>query len=107
LIRIIPLFIKSPILRFAYNKFGPSQFTSTITNMGRVVPTGPAAELMKAMSVTPPPPHSDIKVTGGLITLGVNTILSFGSITANPELERRFIKSLTSAGMPVKLLKKE
>lgn len=107
LIRIIPLFIKSPILRFAYNKFGPSQFTSTITNMGRVIPTGPAAELMKAMSVTPPPPHSHIKVTGGLITLGVNTILSFGSLTANPELERRFIKSLTSAGMPVRLLKKE
>ena len=107
LIRIIPLFIKSPVLRMAYNKFGPSQFTSTITNMGKVTPVGPAAELMKAMSVTPPPPHSRIKVTCGLITLGVNTILSFGSLTASPELERRFIKSLTSAGIPVRLLNRE
>jgi len=103
LIRIIPLFIKSPVLRFVYNRFGPSQFTSTITNMGRVVPTGPAAELMQAMSVTPPPPHSEIKITGGLITLGKNTIITFGSLTDNTEMESRFVKRLTSAGLAVKL----
>jgi hypothetical protein len=107
LIRMIPLFIKSPLLRFVYNRFGPSQFTSTITNMGKVTPSGPAAELMKAMSVTPPPPHSAIKITAGLVTLGINTILSFGSLTDNTELERRFVKSLTSAGLHVKLLNKE
>ena len=107
LIRVMPLFIKSPVLRFAYNRFGPSQFTSTVTNMGKVTPTGPAAELMKAMSITPPPPHRHIKITGGLITLGVNTILTFGSLTDNPELERCFVKSLTSAGLTVKLLNKE
>jgi len=107
LIRMIPLFIKSPLLRFVYNRFGPSQFTSTITNMGKVTPSGPAAELMKAMSVTPPPPHSAIKITAGLVTLGINTILSFGSLTDNTELEKRFVKSLTSAGLHVKLLNKE
>lgn len=107
LIRIIPLFIKSPVLRLLYNRFGPSQFTSTITNMGRVVPAGPAAEMMQAMSVTPPPPHSEIKITGGLITLGKNTIITFGSLTDNSELESRFVKRLTSAGLPVKLLTNE
>jgi hypothetical protein len=107
LIRMIPLFIKSPVLRFAYNRFGPSQFTSTITNMGRVTPAGPAAELMKAMSVTPPPPHSAIKITAGLVTLGADTILSFGSLTDDTRLEQRFVKSLTSAGLSVKLLNKE
>jgi NRPS condensation-like uncharacterized protein len=107
LIRIIPLFIKSPVLRFAYNRFGPSQFTSTITNMGRITPTGPAAELMEAMSVTPPPPHSEIIITGGLITLGKNTIITFGSLTDNTELERGFMTRLTSEGLPVKLHKNE
>lgn len=107
LIRIIPLFIKSPVLRFAYNRFGPSQFTSTITNMGRVTPTGPAAELMEAMSVTPPPPHKEIIITGGLITLGTNTIITFGSLTDNTELERAFMKRLTSVGLPVKLHRNE
>ncbi len=103
LIRIIPLFIKSPVLRFAYNRFGPSQFTSTITNMGRVVPAGPAAEMMQAMSVTPPPPHRDIKITSGVVTLGQNAIITFGSLTDNPELESRFVKRLTEAGLHVKL----
>jgi NRPS condensation-like uncharacterized protein len=107
LIRIIPLFIKSPVLRFAYNKFGPSQFTSTITNMGKVSPTGPAAKLMEAMSVTPPPPHSEIMITGGLITLGKNTIITFGSITDNTGLEKGFIRRLTSDGLPVKIRKNE
>lgn len=103
MIRLIPLFIKSPVLRFAYNRFGPSQFTSTITNMGKVTPTGPAGELMESMSVTPPPPHSQIKITGGLITLGTNTIITFGSLTDNTEMESRFVKRLTSSGLPVKL----
>jgi len=107
LIRIIPLFIKSPVLRFAYNRFGPSQFTTTITNMGRVTPTGPAAGLMQSMSVTPPPPHRDIKITAGLITLGLNTIITFGSLTDITGLEKGFIKRLTDAGVPVKIHTKE
>ena len=105
LIRIIPLFIKSPVLRLAYTRFGPSQFTSTITNMGRVNPEGPASELMLSMSVTPPPPHRDIKITAGLITLGLNTIITFGSVTGNREVERRFVKKLTSAGLPARIHK--
>jgi len=107
LIRIIPLFIKSPVLRFAYNRFGPSQFTTTITNMGRVVPTGPAAGMMQSMSVTPPPPHRHIKITAGLITLGLNTIITFGSLTNSTGLEKEFVKRLTGAGIPVKLHIKE
>ena len=103
IIRIIPLFIKSPVLRIAYNRFGPRQFTSTITNLGRVQPAGPAAGLMQAMSITPPPPHRDIKTTAGLVTMGTNSILTFGSITDNTELEKRYIKWLTSAGLTVKL----
>lgn len=105
LIRIIPLFIKSPVLRIAYNRFGPSQFTSTITNMGRITASGMAATMMDSMSVTPPPPHPDIKVTAGLITLGDNTIITFGSLTDNRELERRFVKQLTSSGIEVKIIK--
>ena len=103
LIRIIPLFIKSPVLRFAYNRFGPSQFTTTITNMGRVTPTGPAAGMMQSMSVTPPPPHSAIKITSGLITLGPETIITFGSLTDSTGLEKGFVRSLTAAGIPVKI----
>lgn len=107
IIRVIPLFIKSPVLRFAYNRFGPSQFTTTITNMGRVVPTGPAAGLMQSMSVTSPPPHRQIKITAGLITLGKNAIITFGSLTSNTELEKGFVRSLTSAGLPVKIHNRE
>lgn len=104
-IRAMPLFIKSPVLRLAYKKFGPSQFTSTITNMGKIVPVGPAADILKAMSVTPPPPHKNIKVTCGLITLGKNTIITFGSVTNSKALEREFVSFLTRAGLPVKLIK--
>jgi hypothetical protein len=56
------------------------------------------------MSVTPPPPHRDIKITAGLITLGPNAIITFGTLTDNTELQKRFISKLTSAGVPVKLL---
>lgn len=104
-IRIIPLFIKSPILRLAYNKFGPSQFTSTITNMGRVVPQGSSAGLIEGMSVTPPPPHRQIKITCGLITLNQKMVITFGSLTPVKELEKRFISFLTNEGVEVKLFR--
>jgi hypothetical protein len=100
----MPLFIKSPVLRMAYRKFGPSQFTSIITNMGRVVPQGPAADLIEGMSVTPPPPHRDIKVTCGLVSLGNSTVLTFGSLTGSTGLQREFIRFLTGKGIYVKLL---
>jgi len=103
-IRAMPLFIKSPVLRMAYRKFGPSQFSSIITNMGRVMPEGPAAEFIEAFSVTPPPPHKDIKVTCGLISLGAKTILTFGSLTDSLVLEREYIRFLTKAGIATKLL---
>jgi hypothetical protein len=75
--------------------------------MGRVVPTGPAAGMMQSMSVTPPPPHRHIKITAGLITLGLNTIITFGSLTNSTGLEKEFVKRLTGAGIPVKLHIKE
>lgn len=104
-IRIIPLFIKSTILRIAYMKFGPTQFTSTITNMGRVTVSGHGAEILEAMSVTPPPPHRQIKVTCGLITLNQKMIITFGSLTKSKVFERTFISFLTSEGLQIKLRK--
>jgi hypothetical protein len=41
------------------------------------------------------------------VTLGADTILSFGSLTDDTRLEQQFVKSLTSAGLSVKLLNKE
>ncbi|HSO77235.1 MAG TPA: hypothetical protein VLQ76_01590, partial [Bacteroidales bacterium] len=61
-------------------------------------------DLIQAMSVTPPPPHRDIKVTCGLISLGKSTILTFGSLTGSTGLQREFVRFLTGKGINVKLL---
>jgi len=103
-IRIIPLFIKGFFLRMAYNRLGISQYSGVLTNMGRIEVTPEGEQILSGMLVVPPPPHSRIKVSCGVASLGNNTIITFGSVTDNNTLERTFVSYLTGRGIPVKLL---
>ena len=104
IIRITPLVLKSAVLRIAYNRLGVSQFSGTISNMGRISTSEAGRDKIEAMMVIPPPPHHKIKVTSGVVSFGNNTIITFGSVTENTSLERTYIRFMTEKGLPVKVL---
>jgi NRPS condensation-like uncharacterized protein len=103
-IRIIPLPIKQLVLRMAFNRFGISQFSGVLTNIGKIDISDEGIKVLSSMLVIPPPPHHKIKVSCGVATLGNNTIITFGSVTEDKALEKSFIRFLTGKGIPVKLL---
>jgi NRPS condensation-like uncharacterized protein len=103
-VRIIPLFLKSPVLRIAYKKFGISQFSGVLTNIGKTEISETGTHELKLLFIIPPPPDPRVKVSCGIATLGNNTIITFGSVTGNKSLEQSFMRFLTGTGIQAKVL---
>jgi len=102
-IRVTPLLLKQVVLRFAYNRFGISQYSGTITNMGKIDASEKGKSEINSMIVIPPPPHPIVKITCAVVSFGNNTILTFGSVTGETTFETTFMRLLTGKGIPVKV----
>jgi NRPS condensation-like uncharacterized protein len=103
LIRSIPLFVKSFVLKTNYYSLGCSQYSGVFTNMG-VIKLPPLIEKqIEYFILTPPPPTVKLKVVCGVIGLNDKLVLSFANISKSKELEKRFINFLVEQGIPVKL----
>jgi NRPS condensation-like uncharacterized protein len=103
IIRSIPLFIKSFVLKLSYYSLGSSQYTGVLTNLGRVVYPKEIEDEIDYIVVSPPPPNKDIKINCGIIGFKDKLAISFGGITKTKELERRYVKFLVDQGIHVKL----
>ena len=106
-IRIMPLFIKDIVLNFAYNTFGPTKFTSVLSNMGVVRMPGECEDLIESFSIIPPPPNKKTRVSCGVVSYGTKMRITFANISESVELERRFFSLLASRGINIKLINKK
>jgi NRPS condensation-like uncharacterized protein len=104
LIRFMPLFIKKIALVLAYRKFGIDQFSGIITNLGSVNLPGGLDNLIKSISLTPPPPNKGIKISCAVVSCKDTMTLVFANITKSVEFERRFLKFLVNEGANVKMI---
>ncbi len=105
LIRGIPLFLKSIVLRYKYYSEGANQFTGVITNLGKIDLPEEIRDSVDYFIFTPPPPDKRLKVNCGVIGYKNRLTLSFGNITLSKEMERKFIRFLTNQGIHVKINK--
>jgi len=106
IIRGIPLFLKSFVLKIGSNSFGCSQYSGVLTNMGRMVFPSPLDEQIDYLLVTPPPPNKKLKAGCGVIGYNDKMAICFCNITKSKELENRFIQFLRKEGIQVKLTTK-
>jgi len=100
-VRGIPLFLKSFILRMKYYSLGTSQYSGVITNLGKVDLPEETRELIVHLIIIPPPPNKMLKLNCGVIGFGDKLVLSFGNITRSNEFEERFLHFLTTQNIPV------
>jgi len=103
LIRSIPLFIKSFVLRTYYYAFGSSQYSGVMTNLGNKQLPDALAEHIDYLKVVPPPPNTLIKAGCSIISLNDTLVIGFGNISTSKELERRFIQFLVKEGVAVRI----
>ena len=101
-VRGIPLFLKSLILRMKYYSLGTSQYSGVITNLGKVNLPQESADLTDHFLFIPPPPNKMLKMNCGVIGFKDKLVLSFGNITRSNEFEQRFLHFLTTQNISVK-----
>ena len=103
LVRSIPLFIKSMVLRMYSRAYGSSQYSGVMTNMGNKVLPESIARHIDCLLVTPPPPNSMIKAGCGIIGFNDRLAIGFCNSTKSKELERRFCGFLVKEGIQVRI----
>jgi len=103
LIRGVPLFVKTFIMRKIYFAMGSTQYSGTMTNMGVIDFPEKMAEKIDHLLLTPPPGNKMLKLGCGFICSNDKLVISFCSIVKTKEFERRYIQFLVKEGIKVKL----
>lgn len=103
LVRSIPLFLKSLILKLKYYSLGANQYSGVITNLGSLVLPPCFSQNIEHFIVTAPPPNKKLKINCGVVGFENRLVLSFGNITKSKELERKYFRFLADQGIKVKI----
>lgn len=98
-IRIVPVVIKDPILRWAYSIFGTRAFTVGFSNLGRVQIPESMRSFVTSYTFIPPPHNNALNATS--IAYGDSTSIVFASTIRDRSIERRFFGRLRENGVDV------
>lgn len=100
-IRVIPLFIKDPMMRSFYATFGRRAFTLSFSNLGRVQIPEDMQPFVKRYQFLPPPDERAINTTS--MAYNGTTYFFFGTTIVEKSLERRFFRRLRKMGIQVSI----
>ncbi|MBS0012092.1 MAG: hypothetical protein KFF49_11815 [Bacteroidales bacterium] len=104
-IRTTPVFIKDLVLSAAFRKHGATKYSGVLTNVGIAKMPAEATKHIESMSMIPPPPVRQLKVSCGVLSFNDRLCVSFANKTASTELERRIFSYLAGEGIRVRILK--
>lgn len=101
LVRILPLFVKQPLLRFAYHALGSDKSTSaTLSNLGQVdLPPQMSKHIRRLDFLLGQP--SSCRPGVAVISCGGSTVINFTRIMESPVVEREFFREMVKLGIPV------
>lgn len=102
LVRAIPLFMKNLLIPIIYQRFGERGYTSSISNLGKIVMPEAIAHHIDRMEFYPPPSRGNI-IKVGIISYRERMYISFGSLTESTDIERIFFRKLRKIGVQVKI----
>ncbi len=96
-LRRIPMFLKRPILKYCYARYGYKGSTISLSNMGQIeLSPALASQVQYATFVPAPSPRG---VAMGVISCADMTTLNFGSILEDPIVESTYIQVLRAHGI--------
>ncbi|OQY37819.1 MAG: hypothetical protein B6229_07470 [Spirochaetaceae bacterium 4572_7] len=98
--KLLPLFIKTLILKSLYTKLGESKYSTSISNMGMVNFDPLIEENINKVEFIPPP-SALCKIKVGVITHKNKISITFGSIVKETQLEQLFFSRLVEDGISV------
>ena len=98
-LRILPLFLKDPLLKFFYAAFGSRSFTISFSNLGRISIPDDMARFVRAYQVIPP--SIPQRINAAAIAYGETSRIFLCSHYAETDIERRFFAGMRRSGIPV------
>ncbi len=104
-IRTTPVFIKDLVLSAAFKKHGATKYSGVLTNVGIARMPEEARGYIETLSMIPPPPVKELKVSCGVLSFNDRLCISFANNTANNKLEKDFFSFLAGKGLEVRILK--
>ncbi len=102
LLRLVPLGIKNIFMPIIYNRFGERNYTSSISNIGKITMPKPIDEQIERFEFYPPPSEGNI-IKIGMASYKDNVYISFGSLTKTTEIEKLFFRRIRKMGIDVKI----
>ncbi|SHI49175.1 hypothetical protein SAMN02745751_00388 [Dethiosulfatibacter aminovorans DSM 17477] len=101
-VRLLPLPIKNLAIPFIYSRFGETNYTSSLSNLGVIKMPEEIRKHVDQMDIYPPPSVGNlIKIT--MLSYNNKTCISFGSLTPNREIEKLFFRKLRKMNLHVKI----
>jgi len=102
LIRLIPLALKAPLMRFLYSYYGANKISGVLSNLGPVsLPEAVAGRVRRIDFILGP--STTCTVHASCLSWGSMLYISFGSLVVSRETERLFFVRLRRLGLPVKV----
>lgn len=100
LLRVVPLFIKTPILKMMYDLTGERYFTTTLSNLGALpLPEALRKHVQRADFILGPGKKN--KLACGVISVNDKTFINFSRTIEETQVERAFFTALIKLGVPV------
>jgi hypothetical protein len=101
-IRVTPLFVKIPVERALFRKYGTAIASGVLSNLGAASMPPPMDERIERFEFITVP-NRDTRVTAGVISHRDRVYTTFASLVRSREIERRFFSRLRELGVPVKV----
>lgn len=98
----IPLFVKKLMGKFLYRKYGENLYSGCITNMGTATMPGALAQRVENFEFMP----TSVPITKAnlaVVSWDDSLYITFGSLVAEPELERLMLTRLVKFGIKVRI----
>jgi NRPS condensation-like uncharacterized protein len=102
LVRLAPLFVKNSIISIVYNLVGPTRFSSTLTNLGRIDLPDDMAEHVEYFDFLLGPARVN-KVGCAVVGYKGSLRINFSRVIREAFIERAFFTFLVQQGIPVKI----
>jgi len=102
IIRVLPLVVKNMMLTALYDLLGENNYSSGLSNLGRVVMPEEIAQKIERMEFIPAP-STGVKTKATVVSYGDNMYISFGRLIKDAHVEKLFFRKMRKMGIHVKI----
>ena len=102
IIRVLPLSIKNIMLTVIYNVLGENNYSSGLSNLGRVVMPKEIEDKINRFEFLPAP-STGVKTKAAVVSFGDNMYISFGRLIREAPIEKLFFRKMRKMGIQIKI----